>query len=127
MKKWMLALLIMAAVGSVGFVAVEAYSLSTNDSPTWNNDSYYGPGMMGGGCLYDGDETTAPDYDYLYLHLSADDKTTMDLLYAQKLAEYDFSSMTTEEQAQTIETIKTELAQYIIDNNLVSNWYVSTD
>lgn len=108
MKKWLLALFIVAAVATTGFVVVKAtqYNTLENSLPGY----FHGPGMMGGGYCYDEDDLS---YEFLYSHLDSDQKTVIDQLYAEKLATYDFQSMTSSEQTDAINQIKAELVTYM--------------
>ncbi|HOO43727.1 MAG TPA: hypothetical protein PKU69_01530 [Bacillota bacterium] len=125
MKKWILGALIALAVLSIGFFAFETFAYVRNSDGNYDAP-YFMPGMRGGGCFYDGDEE--PNYDFLYIHLGDEDRAIIDQMYAESLSEYDFQTMTTDQQQTAISSIKTELAQYIIDNEMINDyWYGSTD
>lgn len=115
-KKWIIALLSLAALASLGFFVVKAHDYYT--SGDYQYYGYYMPGMRGGYC-YDEEQ---PSYEYLYSHLSTEDQAVIDQMYADQLAQYDFSTMTDDEKVQAIDTVKADLSQYIIDNHMVPYW-----
>ena len=119
MKKWILGILAVAVIVTIGF------SLFRTNGLIENSGDYYYPryGMMGGfyddychNEYMDGEEY---DFDWLYMHLSETDQALIDVMYADSLATYDFSTMTDEEKTDTIAMIKADLADYIIDNDLI--------
>lgn len=117
LKKLVFALLIVVAVVSVGLSAVSAAGYFQRTDET--SDTAFVPRMGSFGCLDEDDLS----YEFLYAHLSPDNQAVLDQMYADRLAQYDFSTMTTSEQTDTVNAIKTELAQYIIDNDLATYWY----
>ncbi len=127
MKHWLIGLLIGVVLFAFGFMAFQTYAFYSAPEE-YETGSYFMPGMRGG-CYYNdtNEEDIEYDYDFLYLHLSLEDQATIDLMYADMLLEYDFDSLTQEEQLQVIHSIKEELATYIIDNFSVPYWYESTD
>lgn len=120
MKKWLLALFIVAAVATTGFVVVRATQYNTlgNSLPGY----FHEPGMMGGGYCYDEDNLS---YEFLYTHLTSDQQEVIDLMYAEKLATYDFQSMTQSEQTDAINQIKSELITYIEDHYFDSDTFIN--
>lgn len=121
-KKWILGILIVVAVAFTGYYAVNVYGHYVNPTQT-DNYGYFGYGMMGGGYCYDGDESQTPSYEFLYSHLSADNQVIINQMYTDQLANYNFTNMTTAEREQTINQIKSDLVQYMIDNNMLPDGF----
>lgn len=126
-KKWIPVLIVAGLFAvSAGAMAVRAW-YRTDNLPETGDYPYYprmGGGMGAGGCLLDEDDLT---YEFLYARLDATERATIDRLYAEALASYDFSAMTEDEQDATIATVKDELATYILENDLVPSWILPQD
>ena len=128
MKKWILGILIVTLLATVGYVVVDAhpFTYDPNTDPDGNpvNTEYYPyyrhGGMMGarGGYCFDGDDAYDYDYEFLYTHLSSEDKLIIDEMYASGLAEIDYANLTDEEVMTAIDLLKDELANYIIENDM---------
>lgn len=130
MKKWVLGILFVALIATLGYVIVDAHPFPYDpDESTETTDyyPYYMNGMMGrrGGYCFDLEEDY--DYEFLYTHLSSDDKITIDKMYADELAKIDFDSLSDEEILESIKLIKLELAQYIVEQDMFSYGYPYQD
>ena len=126
-KKWIPALIVAGVFAvSAGAMAVRAYYRPAT-LPEPGEYPYYprmGGGMGGPGCLLDEDDLT---YEFLYARLDATERDAVDRLYAEKLATYDFSTMTDAEKDAAIQTVKDELVTYILDNDMVPTWVLPQD
>ncbi|MCF7923575.1 MAG: hypothetical protein K9L64_00550 [Candidatus Izimaplasma sp.] len=133
MKKIVLVLALVLGFLAFGMFTVNAYGYNPfgidRDEYQEDNDNYYynhmGRNHMGygygyGGCFYEDIE----DYDYeeVYSHLNEEEKAEIDLLYIEKLAEYDVDALTETELKNVIDTIKLELIEYIIENDMHHYW-----
>jgi len=133
MKKILLGSLIFVGVLLIGLMVVRGQGLysdyhfsgdettETSDDDSWRGHGY---GMMGryngenygySGCHGYYDET--PSYEYLYIHLSFEDQEKIDILYAEMIGKYDFTLLTQAEKLGTIESVKDQLVEEILEND----------
>ncbi|QWC00502.1 hypothetical protein KHQ88_02730 [Mycoplasmatota bacterium] len=139
MKKFIFGALIVIGVLIGGLMIVRGQDLYRNnhysqDQTTEDESDFYawmhdddtyghmGYGMMGrnygsyGACHgYDQEEEQAT-YEFLYSHLSLEDQDKIDVLYAEMLDDYDFTTMTETEKLEAIESIKDTLVDEILEN-----------
>jgi hypothetical protein len=78
---------------------------------------YGGMGMGGYGYCHDDDDDIS--YEWLYAHLSENDQILVDQQYALLLSQIDFTILTAEEQQTQIELVKTQLVDYIYDQDFL--------
>jgi|GEM_PF-2706612 len=123
MKKFVLTVLVAAALLTAGgwlFQSVVAAEVTTTATPVTTSASfgvrYGGMGCRGG---YVATQTT-PGYEWLYLHLDAAERAQVDLVQTGLLATHDFASMDETERLETLEAIRTELADYIVESGFVT-------
>ncbi|MFA5007471.1 MAG: hypothetical protein WC509_08440 [Candidatus Izemoplasmatales bacterium] len=132
MKRLMIVLGTVAVLVAAGFAirnTVAAEDVPATTASTTSASGWYGP-MMGGrggygsgrGCGYGyGIATTAaPSYEWLYLHLDADETALVDAYHADLIATYDFAAMDAENRLSTLAEIRTALADYILESGFVS-------
>jgi hypothetical protein len=109
MKKLLFTFLILLSLTVIGFTMIRGYYVQENIE-TQNYNYYPGGGYCHG---YYQNELT---YEELYLRLSDSQQEEVDLLYTEKLAEYDLTGLTDDEKNIIIEDVKEELVDYILEN-----------
>jgi len=134
MKRRMIVLGAAALLVAAGFAiqnTVAAEDIPVTTASTTSAVYGYGP-MMGGrggygsgygrGCVYGYGvaTTTEPSYEWLYLHLDADETALVDAYHADLIATYDFASMDAETRLATLAEIRTALADYILESGFVT-------
>lgn len=123
-------MIIIATVLFFGFIALNSNFVQAAfgfDNPTNTSDTGYRYGMMGGygmmGESFDEDDycfnldDETHSYEWLYAHLSDEDQLTVDAKYLELVGEFDFTTMTFEEQQTAIEGIKVALVTFISDSD----------
>ncbi|MDP3130808.1 MAG: hypothetical protein Q8N15_05740 [Bacillota bacterium] len=85
---------------------------------------YYGPMMGRGGGFRGGcgayPVTTGLTYEWLYLHLDADEKILVDTYHADLLATYDFTVMDAAARLVALSDIHAALSDYIVASEFVT-------
>lgn len=130
MKRWMIVLGAAALLAAAGFAiknTVAAEDVATTTASTTSGSGWYGP-MMGGrggygfgrGCGYGVITTATPSYEWLYLHLDADEAALVDAYHADLIATYDFASMDAAARLATLSEIRVALADYIVESGFVA-------
>jgi len=100
---------------------------------TSGTNTYYYGGMMGGyyntntdgtylGC-HGTNVVDITSYEFLYAHLSDADQATVDAKYLELLLLVDFDILSTEDQLIAIDTIKTQLVEFIETEGFVTTYY----
>ncbi len=118
--------IVLTAAGGWIYKTVSAEEATVTTTTATTATYPYGP-MMGrggsgfrGGCGGYAISTTAPTYEWLYLHLDADEKTLVDAYHADLLATYDFTVMDAEARLAALDEIRAALADYIVDAAFVT-------
>jgi len=103
-------------------VSAEEVPVVTTTTTTFQYGPMMGRGGAGfrGGCGGYGITTTAPSYEWLYLHLDAEEKTLVDTYHADLLATYDFTVMDTATRLAALSDIRAALSDYIVDSAFVA-------
>ncbi len=116
--------IVLAAAGGWIYktVSAEEAPVVTTTTTTFPYGPMMGRGGAGfrGGCAGYGIATTAPTYEWLYLHLDAEEKALVDAYHADLLATYDFSAMDAAARLAALSDIRAALADYIVEAAFVS-------
>lgn len=130
MKRWLIVLGAAALLAAAGFAirnTVAAEDVVTTTASTTSGSGWYGP-MMGGrggygsgrGCGYGTVTTATPSYEWLYLHLDAEETALVEVYHAELIATYDFASMDAETRLAALSEIRVALADYILESGFVA-------
>jgi hypothetical protein len=120
MKKIVFIGLIALASITISMVVLNGHPGFDDSYERTNFDRGYGPGYCHGAYRYDEDNLT---YDFLYHRLTEDDQAMVDLMLSKRISELDMSQFTETEKIESIEDIKDDLVDYILD----AFDYVGTD
>lgn len=129
MKKGLLAFTIIAGILVIGFMSMSAFANASGTRFSYDDayPMYHSRGFMGGmhghdRAYWENEYLEESDYDHYYRHLNDEDKDTIDMLYAEKIASYDIDAMNESERLEMIETVKEELATFMVENDMIPEW-----